>query len=152
MESWFLRRYTDELECVKNFDLAKADNFEGWCIHHKLEAFYSATELKGIGRYWKVPARELIFLRRGEHFKWPHKALQKGYWHHSAETRAKISALQIGKKNSESSNRKRSETLKGLKRSEETKAKMRIAAKLREEKKRAEREKKQCPTGTKTVQ
>lgn len=84
-----------------------------------------------------------------EHFKWPHK----DYWHHSAETRAKISAIQIGKKNSESSNKKRSETLKGLKRSEETKAKMRIAAKLREEKKRAEKEKKkQCPTGTKDVQ
>lgn len=31
MESWFLRRYTNELESVKNFDLAKADNFEGWC-------------------------------------------------------------------------------------------------------------------------
>lgn len=61
----------ESLELIENYELAKADNFVGWDLHHKLEigAFYtlSVKELQGLDLYFNRPANELIYLRHGEH-------------------------------------------------------------------------------------
>lgn len=31
------RHYCNEYENIENYEKAKADNFEGWCIHHRLK-------------------------------------------------------------------------------------------------------------------
>lgn len=61
-------------ECeIENYDLAKADNFKGWQIHHRLEEKLSEafTEtdiaLVKIGMYFYRPPEELIYLTIEEH-------------------------------------------------------------------------------------
>lgn len=61
-------------ECeIENYDLAKADNFKGWQIHHRLEEKLSEafTEtdiaLVKIGMYFYRPPEELIYLTIVEH-------------------------------------------------------------------------------------
>ena len=64
-----------ELEKIENYELAKADNFEGWDIHHRLELTinnefaHSPESLKRLGIYFNRPYFELIFLRTSEHMK-----------------------------------------------------------------------------------
>lgn len=64
-----------EFELIENYKLAKADNFKGWCIHHRLELTlngeyaHSTEELKRMDMYYNRPYYELIFLRYGEHIK-----------------------------------------------------------------------------------
>ena len=54
---------------IENYELAKADDFWGWLVHHKkeIELNKSMKELKDIGLYYNVPPEDLIFMRRGEH-------------------------------------------------------------------------------------
>ena len=63
---------SEQLELVENYRQAEAENFKGWCIHHRLEIQHDGTivsvqELKEKGLYWHRPANELIFMRNGEH-------------------------------------------------------------------------------------
>lgn len=65
-------------ELIENYDKAIADKEHIWICHHKLEAFYTAEELRELGRYYNVPARELVFVKnQKEHFIWPHKGLSE---------------------------------------------------------------------------
>lgn len=66
--------YCDTPELIKNYDEAVNDTENMWVCHHKLEAFFTMEELKGMGRYYHVPPRELIFLKtEKDHAFWPHK-------------------------------------------------------------------------------
>lgn len=62
-----------ELELIENFEAAKADNFEGWVVHHRLELTingeyaHSKEDLKLLGMYYNRPYYELIFMRKSEH-------------------------------------------------------------------------------------
>lgn len=62
-----------ELELIENFEAAKADNFEGWVVHHRLELTingeyaHSEADLKRLDMYYDRPAFELIFMRKREH-------------------------------------------------------------------------------------
>ncbi len=68
-----ITRYCKNYTNIENYDLAVADE-SVWICHHKLEAFFTMLELKKIGRYYDVPARELVFCKdEKEHQKWPHK-------------------------------------------------------------------------------
>lgn len=64
-----------EFELIENYELAKADNFKGWDIHHRLELTldgeyaHSIEELKRMNMYYNRPYFELIFLTRKEHNK-----------------------------------------------------------------------------------
>lgn len=70
-------RYCKEYENIENFEKAKADNFKGWCCHHRLETHTSdgerrpvditQKELKALRMYYNRPAEELIFLTTSEH-------------------------------------------------------------------------------------
>src|SRR5574344_1831623 len=73
-----LRKYfCMNLEEVENYNLAKADNFVNWDIHHRLETHNSDgerrlvdithKELMKLGMYYNRPASELIFMKHGEH-------------------------------------------------------------------------------------
>lgn len=72
-----------EFERIENYELAKADNFKGWCIHHRLELTlngeyaHSKEELKRMNMYYNRPYYELIFLHLGEHMKLHNKARHK---------------------------------------------------------------------------
>jgi hypothetical protein len=61
----------EDLSLIENYELAKADNFKGWDLHHRLEigSFYtlSVEELKSLDLYFDRPADELIYLRHNEH-------------------------------------------------------------------------------------
>lgn len=62
---------------IENYEKAKADNFVGWELHHKLETRTSygerrlieltPKELNALGMYKSRPASELIYLTRKEH-------------------------------------------------------------------------------------
>lgn len=69
-----------EFELIENYELAKADNFKGWDIHHRLELTlndeyaHSKEELKRMDMYYNRPYFELIFLRHSDHTKLHNKA------------------------------------------------------------------------------
>lgn len=118
------KQYCDNIENVENYEKAKADDFKGWNIHHRLETHNSdgkrrivditRKELIALDMYYHRPTEELIFLTKAEH-----KSLhQKG----------KPSANK-GKKFSEETKRKMSEAKKGKHHSEETKKKISAALK-----------------------
>lgn len=55
-------------ELIENYELAKADNFKGWLIHHRLELTldgefaHTPDELKRLNMYYNRPAFELIWI------------------------------------------------------------------------------------------
>lgn len=79
------RKLTTNKELVENYELAKADNFKGWALHHRLETHKykdrSRTEwvereelitrsmLIAFGVYYNRPPEELIWLKDTEHKK-----------------------------------------------------------------------------------
>lgn len=64
-----------EYELIENYDKAKADNFNGWECHHRLELHpdcsirFTQDSLKRLGLFLNRPANELIFLKKQEHAK-----------------------------------------------------------------------------------
>ena len=66
---------TQERRLIENYELAKADNFEGWDLHHRLELTLdgeyalSASDLIRMNMYYDRPYFELIYLRHREHAK-----------------------------------------------------------------------------------
>ncbi len=61
------------VDLIENYELAKADNFTGWLIHHRLELtingefVHTLNELKRLNMYYNRPPYELIWMRRNEH-------------------------------------------------------------------------------------
>ena len=115
---------SEPLELVENYQQAKADNFAGWCIHHRLEIQPDGTrmsrqELKDKNLYYGRPASELVFMRRGEHTTL--------HWlgnHHSVETHQKMSESHKGKHHSEETRKKIAESKKGKHNSAEARKKI----------------------------
>lgn len=124
--------YCTEPEKIENFEKAKADNFKGWEVHHRLETHNSdgerrvvditRAELKALGMYYDRPPEELIYLTGSEHTKL-HNERKKNFLgkRHSSETKNKISASMrgennhfYGKKHSDESKKKISATMKSL--------------------------------------
>ena len=116
MQLKYYKRYCSDIENVENFEKAKADNFKGWQLHHRLETWTSdgerrpvditTAELKALDMYYNRPAEELVFMTTKEH-RQLHMKGKQGYWkdktnpmygkHHSAETRKKISEAAKGR-------------------------------------------------------
>lgn len=117
--------YCENYQDIENYDKAKADNFNGWSCHHRLETHTSdgerriiditQKELIALDMYWHRPAEELIFLRHSEHNKL-HKE-GKPTWTKgcklSEEHRRKISDAMKWHLTSEDTKRKISEANKG---------------------------------------
>ena len=133
---------SEPLDKIEHYEEALAENFKGWCIHHRLEiqpdgTKMSAQELIDQNLYYGRPASELIFMRNGEHHRlhWIGNNFNKGK-HHSAETRKKLSeALSgennpfFGKHHSEETRQKIAEANKGKHHSAETRKKISEARK-----------------------
>ena len=127
---------SEPIDKIEHYEEALADNFAGWCMHHRLEiqpdgTRVSAKELIDNGLYFHRPASELIFMRFGEH-----SALHMTGNHHSAETCKKIAESKKGENNpffgkhrSAETCKKIAEAKKGKHRSEETRKKLSAALK-----------------------
>ena len=109
----------DSLDQIENYPQALAENFKGWCIHHRLEIQPDGTrmsrqELNDKGLYYDRPANELVFMRGPEHNRLHliGNTYTKGK-HHSADTRLKMSEALKGKHHSAEHRRKLSESLSG---------------------------------------
>ena len=110
----------EDISKIENYEKAKANNFEGWNCHHRLETNNSdgekrpvdllAEELIALDMYYNRPADELIFLTRSEHTIIHNK--NKCF---STETKKKLSDSHKGKHHSEETKNKLSEYNKGEK-------------------------------------
>ena len=68
------KNYCTDPTKIENYEKAKADNFVGWCIHHRFETKCpvfkpSVKDLKNWGLYYNRPPEELIYLTFSEHQK-----------------------------------------------------------------------------------
>lgn len=115
-------RYCKDYENIENYEKAKADNFEGWCCHHRKGVYIQTEELQELGMYYGRPAEELIFLTVSEH-QYLHKKGKQGYWkgkNLSEEVKKKISEANkgnkhaLGCKHSEEAKKKIGEAKKGM--------------------------------------
>ena len=61
----------EDISKIENFELASSDETQMWDIHHRNEITENKTrkDLIADGKYYNVPASELIFLTRSEHMK-----------------------------------------------------------------------------------
>ena len=130
-------RYCKDYENIENYDKALADNFKGWCCHHRLQTWnsdgerrlvdISREELIALDMYYNRPASELIFLTRSEHISLHDEGENNPNYgkHHSEETRKKISEgnkgkqagekhPNYGKHHSEETRKKMGAALKGM--------------------------------------
>lgn len=122
---------------IENYELAKADNFKGWEIHHRFETHdfegvwqkrkihYPASMLKALDVYYNRPAEELIWLTSAEHCSL-HMKGRKHLKPRSKEYIEKQRIAQTGKKRSEETKAKQRKP-----KSEEAKRHMSEAARLR---------------------
>ena len=111
---------SEPLDKIEHYEEALADNFVGWCMHHRREIQQDGTrvsrqELKDKDLYFHRPASELVFMRREEHIYLHHKGntYMKGK-HLSEETRKKMSEALKGKHHSAEHRHKIAEALKGI--------------------------------------
>ena len=116
--------YCKDYKNIENYDKAAADNFVGWCCHHRKGVGIPTEELQALGMYYNRPAEELIFLRRGEH-----RTLHNKVHKHSEESKKKMS--EAAKNRPEEIKMKAREAHKGHKHSEESKKKIGAAIKGR---------------------
>lgn len=103
-----------EPEKIENYEKAKANNFKGWIIHHKLETHFSngdrrtvdltSTELILLDAYYFRPPEELIFMKRDEHMSLHQKGHKRrgarnSFYgkHHSEKTRKHWSEIRKGR-------------------------------------------------------
>ena len=103
---YYKHYYCSDIENVENYDKALAENFVGWCCHHRLQTWTSdgerrpvditAAELKALDMYYNRPASELIFLTESEHHSLHSKGKQ-----YSEDTKKKLSEALKGKHKSE---------------------------------------------------
>lgn len=117
--------YCKDYENIENYEKAKADNFVGWEVHHRLETHNSDSErrlvditkkeLIALDMYWDRPAEELIFLSAREHKQLHTRGKSNPNFskQHSLETRKKIGKGNKGKVLTEETKKKISEALKG---------------------------------------
>lgn len=112
----------DDITKIENYDKAISDTTQTWQCHHRLELTldgefaHTASELDRMGMYFNRPYFELIFLTQQEHLA-IHPSHMKGK-HLSDDVKQYLSTINKGKPGPN----------KGRKFSEESKAKMRMAA------------------------
>lgn len=131
-KSW-KRFCKDDITKVENYELAKADDFKGWCIHHRLEFDVNGNEVQHpsdlirLDMYFHRPYFELIFMKISDHIRMHHVNKKHGLGHKVSEQHKMIlSSIHKGKKLSQSTKDKisKSGTGRHWKLSDETRRKM----------------------------
>ena len=77
MKAYYKTRYVKDgkLDLIENYELAKADNFNNWDIHHRLELHpdysvrFTRQSLIKLNLYYNRPPSELIWLKHSEHMR-----------------------------------------------------------------------------------
>ena len=127
----YFERYCKDYKNIENYEKAKKDNFKGWHCHHRLETHtsdgarrlvdISVEELQALGMYYKRPASELIFMKHSEHSSLHDEGENHPMYgkKHSEESRKKNSESHKGKHHSDESKKKMSEAQKGKPKTEE---------------------------------
>lgn len=92
--------YCHNYSLIENYQEAKADNFDGWVVHHKFEtkcAMYKPThkELKEWNLYYNRPAEELIFMKTYDHEMLHNPIGKKRDYYHSQTEKHKIREWQL---------------------------------------------------------
>lgn len=96
-----LRYCSEGISLIENYDKAINDVDNLWVVHHRDEirilpsgmiAMRSKSDLEENGRYWLVPANELIFMLEKEHM-----AMHAHYQRVSPESRQKMRLAKLGK-------------------------------------------------------
>ena len=134
--------YCKDYKNIENYEKALADNFKGWCVHHRLQTWTSdgkrrdvditAAELQALGMYYNRPAEELIFLTIKEHSSLHDEGEHNPNYGKqlSEKTRTKMSeAWSYDKHFTEETKKKISEAMKGRCFSEEHRKKLSEASK-----------------------
>ena len=57
----------ESYDLIENYEQAKADEFVGWHLHHRLENYWTFATLKRKGLYYNVNPEALIWLPEKEH-------------------------------------------------------------------------------------
>ena len=125
---YYCKDYTN----IENYEKALADNFKGWCCHHRKGVDIPREELKALGMYYNRPADELIFLKISEHSSLHDEGEHNPNYGKqlSEKTRTKMSeAWSYDKYFTEETKKKISEVMKGRCFSEEHRKKLSEAAK-----------------------
>ena len=127
--------YCKDYENIENYEKAKADDFKGWDLHHRLETHNSdgerrlvditRDELMALDMYYNRPADELIFLTTAKHNQLHHIGR-----HHTEDSKKRISAASKGRRHTEEARKKMSDAAKGKKHSEESKKKISEAVRI----------------------
>lgn len=107
-KSW--KRYCkDDITKIENYELAKADDFKGWCIHHRLEFDINGNEvhhpgvLTRLGMYFHRPYFELIFMKISDHLRMHNVGKKHGLGHKLTEQhKMMLSSINKGRKLSQS--------------------------------------------------
>ena len=88
-------------ELIENYDKAIADNTQTWECHHRREELFTQKELVARGEYFDRPPEELIFLTVAEHNKVDSFCKRQSQLHkgkkHTEETKRKMSESHKGK-------------------------------------------------------
>lgn len=100
----------EDISLIENYDLAINDKTQTWDCHHRLETELnlSVSELKSNNMYYDRPACELIFLTQSDHM-----SLHSNGRKLSDETRNKLSESCKGRIVKEETRKKISESFKG---------------------------------------
>lgn len=105
----------EDISLIENYEKAMSDTSQKWVCHHRLETELnkSRQELKDLNLYYNRPASELIFMPYGEHSR----IHNTGNKYHvgrkmSDETKKKISESNKGRKLTDEQKYKISETIK----------------------------------------
>lgn len=124
-------RMCTDITKVENYDIAKADNFEGWSLHHRFKTHFSDGTLRGcrltedeldaLGMLYERPPEEFIIMRTG--------TLKRLGTQTSKEARKRMSDAHKGVPLSKKHKESLSKSGKGKKRSEETKRRISNARK-----------------------
>lgn len=98
--TWLYKQFCkDDLSKIENYNLAIADNFSGWHLHHRLELTldgefaHSKNDLIRLDMYYHRPAFELIFMKNKEH-----RSLHAKFLTFTDKTKNKISIANTGRK------------------------------------------------------
>lgn len=119
-----VKSYCKDFTKIENYEKAVADTATSWHCHHRLEEFVSVDWLKKHNDYYNVSPNELIFLTPSEHMRIHHQGNKNQMY-------GKVTKGYTGKKHSDITKKKMSESRKGKPKSEEWKRKLSEAAKKR---------------------
>ena len=136
-----VKKFCKDYTKIENYEEAVNDKSKMWDCHHILGEILTSEQLKDNDFYYDVPPCMLKFVTRSEHQSIHKSGDKNGFYgkRHSDETRTRMSNSHNGHSVSEETRKKISEANKCRKHSEESRKKISEAAKSRWAAKRLEK-------------